>query len=64
MQQLSLNEEQNDAEPHLSILEQRGKQRLLNDAYRDDTSIMCQYCSALLSKKRLAAHLEFWCDAL
>jgi len=58
------NDERVLNENQMAILENRGKVSILRDAFHDESSVLCQYCSGLIPKARLSNHLEFWCDAL
>lgn len=39
-------------------------EEILTDAALDGSSIICEHCSALLKRDRLAAHQAMWCPAL
>jgi hypothetical protein len=49
-----------------SILHDRndGSEEILQDAYEDGSTIICQKCSSMIKKSRMDQHKEFWCPGI
>ena len=47
-----------------SILEELGRDQVIEDADGDNSSVTCGRCGALVSRARMIAHETMWCAAL
>jgi len=47
-----------------SILEELGRDQVIEDAGADECSAVCGRCGALVKRSRMEAHLTMWCEAL
>ena len=46
----------------VSILEEREEGDILNDAYEDGSSVICEKCGDLVKKERIDIHISTWCS--
>ena len=46
-----------------TLLAQRGKTNILQEAFENGSSVVCRACNALVPRARYAQHRDFWCDA-
>ena len=44
-----------------SLLLEQGKSEILRDAFVDGSSVVCNYCQALIKISRWEAHVSLWC---
>jgi len=47
-----------------SLLEEQGKQIILQQALEHGTTSICHQCRAFVASSRMKAHTEIWCDSL
>ena len=57
-------EEMKENERHISLLSEQGKDNILIAAAHDGSSVICRYCSAIVSIERINIHISHWCPAL
>lgn len=46
-----------------TILQERGDEDILRDAFEDGSSLICTNCGDLISRARWRQHSELWCPA-
>jgi len=51
-------------EQHQSILELQGKGSIIEGAFNDNSSSICEDCHGLIANKRLESHKLLWCPAI
>ncbi len=45
-----------------SILEEREEEDILNDAFEDGSSVICEKCGDMVKKERMDIHVTTWCS--
>ena len=50
-----------EVESRGSFLLDQGRSQIIEDAYRDGSTVFCKNCKGMIKRERWMAHVELWC---